>query len=47
MNLNEVVKLAVRETIVLSKRLTSAQIVEKLQKQGIQASVCKRLSTNE
>jgi hypothetical protein len=47
MKLNEVVKQAVRETMTISKRLTSAQIVEKLQKQGIQASLCKRLVTHE
>ncbi|WP_157077393.1 hypothetical protein [Robertmurraya korlensis] len=47
MKLNEVVKQAVRETITLSKRLTNEQIVEKLQKQGIQASLCKRLLTHE
>lgn len=47
MKLKEVVKQAVRETIIFSKRLTNEQIVEKLQTQGIQASLCKRLSTNE
>jgi hypothetical protein len=45
--LNEVVKQAVRETITLSKRLTNEQIVEKLQKQEIQASLFKRLLTHE
>lgn len=47
MKLKEVVIQAVRETIIISKRLTNEQIVEKLQNQGIQASLCKRLSTNE
>jgi arginine repressor len=47
MKIKEVVKQAVRETILMSKRLTNEQIVEKLQKQGIQVSLCKRLSTNE